>query len=110
MTAREILTRYRRAKSGAERRRTVTVLAELNGCAPEDIRELLELCGEVLPPERKKQGGKRPFPREALRAALEAGWSDREIMERLKVSRSTCWRFRREERSREKNEGKERLS
>lgn len=98
MTPSEIVREYRQAR---DRRRMLQVLADLCLCTREDIRELLTLCGEEPPPPQKKQGGRKPFPREELRAALDAGWTDEEIRAGLGVSKSTIWRWRREERQKE---------
>ena len=92
----EILSRWRQAEGVQEQRRQVAVLADLNLCTKAEMRELLRIRGETPPPLRKKQGGRKPFPRESLAAALDAGWTDGEIIHRLSVSKSTVWRWRRE--------------
>ena len=83
MGAKEIVASYRTARNPKAQ---IGVLADLNGCSPKEIEEVLIQLGAMKPTERKK-----PNPRKidvdaaAARELLEQGMTDEEAASALGV-------------------------
>lgn len=95
MGAKEIVASYRTAKNPKAQ---IGVLADLNGCTPKEIEEVLTQLGALKPAERKK-----PNPRKinvdatAARTLLEQGMTDEEAAAALDIGVHKFAEWRREE-------------
>lgn len=94
MGAKEIVASYRTAKNPKAQ---IGVLADLNGCTPKEIEEVLTQLGALKPAERKK-----PNPRkinvdaETARELLEQGMTDDEAAAALDIGVHKFAEWRRE--------------
>lgn len=95
MGAKEIVASYRTARNPKAQ---IGVLADLNGCTPKEIEEVLTQLGALKPAERKK-----PNPRKinvdatAARTLLEQGMTDEEAAAALDIGVHKFAEWRREE-------------
>ena len=95
MGAKEIVASYRTARNPKAQ---IGVLADLNGCSPKEIEEVLMQLGAMKPTERKK-----PNPRKidvdtaAARELLAQGMTDEEAANLLGIGIHKFAEWRREE-------------
>lgn len=96
MSAAEITTSYRTAKN---QQMQIGILADLNLCSKEEMREVLVQLGVLEPAKKSPRAGRKPLKldEEKARALWDSGANDQEIAEAVGVSKSCIQRWRERE-------------
>lgn len=88
----EIVGRFKRSMDGSGEHR-IMILAQLNGCEPEDIAELLEFAGVDIGMHGTKRS-MAAIDTPVAQAMFETGCTDTEIGDVFGVSRTTVRKWR----------------
>lgn len=103
MTDEEVVRNYRQAK---DRKGIIQILADLNATNKNSILDILERAGEIKPMEEQKADKQNPirrktgrppevvFDEDVARQLYEQGLVDREIAQRLDVTKNAIWKWR----------------
>lgn len=102
MTNDKIIRHYRQAK---DQKGSIQILADLNVTSKDSILDILERAGEIKPREQKadkqnpirRKTGRPPevvFDEDVARQLYEQGLVDREIAQRLDVTKNAIWKWR----------------
>lgn len=96
MSAQEIATSYRTAKN---QQMQIGILADLNLCSKEEMREVLVQLGVLEPAKKSPRAGRKPlkFDEEKARTLWDSGADDQEIAKAVGVSKSCIQRWRERE-------------